>query len=146
MRLRKVISGGQTGADHAGLLNAKRLGLETGGTAPKDYRTEAGNNPGLRDLGLVESLSYDYKVRTVQNVKDAEATLWFGNVSSPGYWCTRNATIRYQKPFIENPDAERMRLIAQTYEVINVAGNRFSKNPDVLRRVNEAFDALQELL
>ena len=33
-RLWKIISGGQTGADLGALVGARRIGLETGGTAP----------------------------------------------------------------------------------------------------------------
>jgi len=40
MILHKIISGGQTGADRAGLVVGKSLGLEIGGTAPKGWKTE----------------------------------------------------------------------------------------------------------
>jgi Circularly permutated YpsA SLOG family len=39
MLLKKIISGGQTGADQAGLRTAKRLGIETGGWMPQGWRT-----------------------------------------------------------------------------------------------------------
>ena len=51
MKLRKVISGGQTGADRTGLECAKALGLETGGTAPDSWRTDEGHDPTLADFG-----------------------------------------------------------------------------------------------
>lgn len=142
MKLRRVISGGQTGADRTGLECARAMGLETGGTAPKGYRTESGIDKSLKDFGIVESDSVYYPARTRQNVRDAEATLWFGNVGSPGYWCTRRAADQYHKPFIINPDATEMRRIANTYEVINVAGNRESTNPNVVGLVEAAFQAL----
>ena len=43
----KVISGGQTGADHAGLRAAKDSGINTGGTAPRNFMTEEGSKPEL---------------------------------------------------------------------------------------------------
>jgi hypothetical protein len=52
--LRKVISGGQTGVDQAFLRAAWRACLETGGTAPKGWRTDKGPNPGLAQYGLKE--------------------------------------------------------------------------------------------
>lgn len=56
--LTKIISGGQTGADEGGLEGARLLGIPTGGTAPKGYRTENGPNLTLRDTyGLVEHWS-----------------------------------------------------------------------------------------
>lgn len=143
MRLRKIISGGQTGADQAGLLAGQRLGLELGGTAPKNYRTEAGcEREYLKKFGLVESPYYDYAPRTRQNVQDADVTLWFGNIGSPGYWCTSKACDTYSKTLYINPDADAMRRIADTYEIINVAGNRFSKNPQVVDLVTKAFSIL----
>lgn len=137
MRLKRVISGGQTGADRAGLECAKALGLETGGTAPKGYRTDAGPDPTLKDLGLVESFSSGYPIRTSQNVKDSDATVWFGKTDSPGYKCTLRATIVHSKPLHENP--KNLVDIADRYTVINVAGNRARINPDVVQQVIDAF-------
>jgi hypothetical protein len=45
--VRKIISGGQTGADQAGLAVAKRLGISTGGFMPKGLLTAAGPQPDL---------------------------------------------------------------------------------------------------
>lgn len=42
MTLRKIISGGQTGADQGGLRAGRLLHLETGGTAPHNWMTEQG--------------------------------------------------------------------------------------------------------
>lgn len=145
MKLRKVISGGQTGADRTGLECAKELGLVTGGTAPRGYRTEQGPDLKLREFGLTESHYSDYAVRTRQNVMDAEVTLWFGNVGSPGYWCTRKAAEKYNKTFITNPDAAEMQRIANTYETINIAGNRARLNPNVIQLVKTAFDSVKAM-
>lgn len=139
MKLRKILSGGQTGADKAGLEVAKELGLETGGTAPKGYRTESGTDHSLKELGLVESPYWQYQPRTKQNVKDADITVWFGNIGSPGYWCTCNAAKAYHKPFIENPTSEQFRALAEEYEVINTAGNRASTNPGVSQLVKDTI-------
>jgi len=38
----KIISGGQTGADQGGLNAGLLLGIETGGTAPPRFMTDAG--------------------------------------------------------------------------------------------------------
>ena len=54
MSLRKVVSGGQTGADQAGLRAARAAGIETGGWAPKGWETEEGPAPWLSDYGLKE--------------------------------------------------------------------------------------------
>ena len=140
MKLYKCLSGGQTGADRAGLECAKALGLETGGTAPKGYRTDAGPDPTLKDLGLTESFSSGYPIRTAQNVKDADATVWFGETGSPGYWCTVRATRVHNKPLHENP--QNLVDIADQYAIINIAGNRARTNPRVVQQVIDAFAPL----
>lgn len=140
MRLKRVIAGGQTGADRAGLECAKALGLETGGTAPKGYRTDAGPDPTLKDLGLVESFSTGYPIRTSQNVKDSDATVWFGDSTSPGYRCTLRATIVHSKTLYENPT--NLVDIADKYAIINIAGNRARTNPRVVQQVIDAFAPL----
>lgn len=42
MAIEKIISGGQTGADIAGLRWARKNGVPTGGYIPKGFRTESG--------------------------------------------------------------------------------------------------------
>lgn len=102
--LKKVISGGQTGADQAGLFAAKACGFETGGFAPLGYRTLAGNNPiMLRDeFHLVETIQRNYQVRTALNVKNADATIRLAsNFYTPGELCTLKAINRYEKPYFD---------------------------------------------
>lgn len=53
----RIISGGQTGADQAGLYAGKALGLETGGVAPMDWMTEYGESTWLAEYGLTEATS-----------------------------------------------------------------------------------------
>lgn len=53
--LEKVISGGQTGADQAGLKAAKKCGIPTGGFIPPRFVTSNGPSPWLgEEYGLVE--------------------------------------------------------------------------------------------
>lgn len=146
MKLRKVISGGQDGADYTALVEAHRLGLETGGTAPKGWRTETGPRPELgTKFGLVESPYWQYQPRTKQNVKDGQVTLWFGK-QSPGYWCTRTACEKIGRLFHENPDADLIKRVAEQCEIVNFAGNRSTKNPDVVRQVQDAFVVIAEVM
>ncbi len=146
MKLKLVMSGGQTGADLTGLEEAKKLGLETGGTAPKGYKTERGANFDLRDLyGLKESHTSEYAARTHQNAGDAEITIWFGNTNSPGYWCTRAGCKKHGKPFEVNPSELQLEYFANNYESWNVAGNRESKNPGVVGLVRKAFETVKKV-
>ena len=48
--LKKIISGGQTGADREALETARDLGIETGGFVPKGWLTEDGPDYSLHDF------------------------------------------------------------------------------------------------
>ena len=134
--VRKIVSGGQTGADRGGLVAGQCLGLETGGTAPPNFMTELGTCLKLRDtFGLVEG-EYDQKVypkRTRKNVEDSDGTLLMGNVNSPGSRLTLRYCNELSKPYIENPSPFVLRLWLKNHsiEVLNVAGNRESKTPGI---------------
>ncbi len=69
----KVISGGQTGVDRAGLDAAIALGLPHGGWCPRGRRAEDGRIPDRYQL--VETPSAEYPQRTEWNVTSATATL-----------------------------------------------------------------------
>lgn len=156
--LLKVISGGQTGADRAGLDAAKACGIPTGGWATKGYliQTYEGTNvsdPSLKDLGLLEMPSKSYPPRTRQNVKDSDGTVWFGFGSSPGGKITLGECRKLNRPVIEfslrrkpNPFKLMDWLEENQIQVLNVAGNRVSKwNPDIyektFRFLNKTFAA-----
>jgi len=139
--VKKVISGGQWGADVAGLAAAHDLGIETGGTAPKGFRTIYGSNPKLQALGLVEHESWEYKPRTWDNVKNSDGTIRFAyNFDSPGEQCTLGGIMKFRKPHL---DIDLYELELKNYlpfdfiewvdefniQVVNVAGNA-GKNRD----------------
>lgn len=100
-KLSKVISGGQTGADQAGIFAAKDLGFATGGYAPKGYRTTDGPNLALADYGLVEHPSALYPPRTESNVICSDGTIALAfNFLSAGEKLTRKLCIRHDKPIL----------------------------------------------
>ena len=71
--LKKIISGGQTGADRGALDAARELGFAYGGFLPARRKTEAGPLP---DEYLMEELdSPNYPVRTAANVQAGDGTL-----------------------------------------------------------------------
>ena len=103
MKLR-IHSGGQTGADLAGLWVAKNMGLPTGGLAPQGYKTQAGDKPSLKDLFGLKAAG-DYRTRTIQNVRDADVTLIFArNWNSPGTVLTKNSCLKLVKQSFSIPD------------------------------------------
>jgi hypothetical protein len=145
--LRKVISGGQTGADQAGLRAAVRSDIATGGHAPRGWLTEAGPAPWLEAYGLAEHPG-GYAARTVANVRDADATLAFEAVRSAGTDLTCRECERLGRPLLVvvlrnwgdtvaprdmafSPRDVADWLTEQAVATLNVAGNRESRAPGI---------------
>jgi hypothetical protein len=144
MTLRKIISGGQTGADQGGLEAADALDLETGGTMPKGFQTEDGPNPKLaQQYGLTEGPN-GYRARTKKNVLDADATLLFGRMSSAGSKLTLHLCRQFDIPFFVNPPHDQIVSWLKAFDevdILNVAGNRESRNPGIQARVRHTIIA-----
>ena len=142
--LKKIISGGQTGADQGGLEAASILGLETGGKAPLGFKTENGPMPELARYGLEELASHEYPPRTRYNVVDSDGTIIFGRTSETGSRMTRRMCKESHKPclVIEEFDKDDLRYIRsfiERYEIetLNIAGNRESKFPGLQQKVQK---------
>ena len=141
MRVRKIISGGQTGADQGGLAAGLALGLPTGGWAPRGWKTERGSQPQLlRDLGLQEYPEWGYPPRTRANIRDSDGTLLIGNPSSRGSRLTARVARQAGKPLyqiVTEPGRDLSRhvapfrewILAHQIQVLNVAGTRESVAP-----------------
>ena len=141
----RVISGGQTGADQAGLAAARTLGIPTGGTVPRGFLTEDGPNRGLREFGLVEHAASTYPPRTLANIADSDLTVIVAAAPlDAGSALTRDLCTRYRKPWVhvrpESPEAAigaivgAIRGVVSALDrpiVVNVAGNRESKAPGI---------------
>ena len=142
--VRRLVSGGQTGADRAALDVAIRLGVPYGGWCPRGGRAEdLPDPPGLLRAypELVETPSTDAGVRTEWNVRDSDATLLLTerpDALSGGTALTRDLARRLGRPFLvtstEDVEAVRawlreLREQADKPLVLNVAGPRESKEP-----------------
>jgi len=139
VKVRKVISGGQTGVDRIGLEAGKEVGLETGGTATPGFVTESGKDLSLKDFGVQEiskelqagkSGKEFYLPRTEQNVLNSDGTVYFStDEDSAGRIATERFAKKHNKPFLLNPTVEQLRnwLAFNNIETLNVAGNRGSK-------------------
>lgn len=138
--IKKIISGGQTGGDRGGLEAGKKLGIETGGTAPKGYRTDIGKDYSLKEFGLVEHESWKYPPRTIENIRNSDATIWFGNVNSPGAKLTIGTCKKLHKEVfinIETPKMLRYLLDSYFIHILNVAGNREKSTPGIQKYVED---------
>lgn len=138
--VKKIISGGQTGADQGGLAAAKHLHLATGGYMPRGFRTEAGPRPDMHHLyGMYEHTSSSYMPRTRLNVVNSHGTFIFGDPTSAGSRLTIETCQIYKRPFyvVRWPelviDKEMFLQWLKTYmiEILNVAGNREEKRPGI---------------
>lgn len=142
----KVISGGQTGVDRLGLEVAQQLGIPTGGTAPKSFRTENGSDYSLKEFGLVEDFSYNYQSRTEKNVVASDGTVIFGSIGEPGTKFTIELCKKHKKEYLTNPTSDEIREFIKEYniKVLNIAGNRGSKLSinDIERYRKSLHDAL----
>lgn len=145
MIIRRIISGGQTGADIAGLRAARACGIRTGGWAPKGYITERGPRPFVlgQIYGLREDSSERYPSRTLKNVMMADATLII--TDSLGSGLTAKMCLQNHKPAMQIATSDLVAslkghsglievlqwVFARQPKVINIAGNRESKAPGI---------------
>jgi len=131
--VKKIVSGGQMGADRGALEAATELNIETGGWCPKGWKTEAGTDLSLKAFGLQETESPDYVVRTFRNVAESDGTVIFGNTRTGGSGLTIALCERTDKPYLLNPEAGELRewIAENAITVLNVAGNRESRTPGI---------------
>lgn len=143
VQLEKIVSGGQTGADRAGLDVAMKVGLPVGGYCPKGRLAEDGTVPEC--YPLIELTKGGYSVRTERNVIESDGTLIFniGKLTG-GTRLTVECARKHNKPhLVIQLDATRRPNVATLSEwldqnnirVLNVAGPRESKTPGVHRLV-----------
>ena len=142
----KVISGGQTGADQAGLEAARICGIETGGWAPKGFKTSGGHARGLLESYGLKEARGGYKARTWTNVRDSDGTIRLAvDFSSRGEKCTANAIHSFQRPWFDvnlpvffNQEFFVVDWIkCHKIKVLNVAGNTQRGSFDVYSAVKD---------
>ncbi|MCK9279239.1 MAG: PHP domain-containing protein [Melioribacteraceae bacterium] len=137
MIIDKIISGGQSGGDRGGLEAGELLGLDVGGFAPSEFKTENGQCIELRDRFNLVEIDGDYKERTLKNVIESDGTAIFAtNEKSVGTRYTINVCEKYNKPYILVKSKNQFLewLINNNIKVLNVAGNRESISPGIQNR------------
>lgn len=150
--LRKIISGGQTGADRAALDVAVEQGLEIGGWIPKGRLAEDGP---ISDhyAGLRETNSADPSVRTSLNVRDSDATLIVSHGPlRGGSLFTLQEAQRQGRPVLHADLTAIPRAVAATLvsawlrrvdpATLNIAGPRASADLSIYRSVSELLRAV----
>ena len=138
---RRIVSGGQTGADQGALDAGMALGVPVGGWVPAGRLDEAGVIP-AEYPGLVECDSADPAVRTRLNVRDSDATLIVSHGPlSGGSLATQRFATELGRPclHLDLSAADRGTSVRTVLEwvhrngpaVLNVAGPRASKDPEI---------------
>lgn len=153
--IKKIISGGQTGADRSALDVAIKYNIDHGGWVPKGRKAEDGVLPSKYLMDEMETA--DYPERTRQNVRDSEGTLIMSYGPLTG---GSKLTLGYAK-VIGKPncyidliatEAFEAALISQSFvlenqiRVLNVAGPRLSNFPDIYQDVKTILETMLFLL
>ncbi len=150
--INKIISGGQTGADQAGLDVAIKHNISHGGSIPKGRMTE----DGVLDLkyNLEEMSTKSYPKRTEKNVLDSDGTviLTHGKLTG-GSLLTRKKVIQHDttvlhldmgKVDIDKAVGQLKAFIDENeIEVLNVAGSRASKDSEIY---GKTFEVVEEII
>lgn len=151
--LKKIISGGQTGADRAALDVALAQGYPCGGYCPAGRQAEDGPLP-MR-YPLVE-LGGGYRQRTRANVNASDATvLFYQGMPTGGTALTLAFCLKAKQPFklIDRglcdaaQAAAALQRFIDEYDVacLNVAGPRASQDEAIYAYVWEVLAALPDL-
>jgi hypothetical protein len=144
--IRRIVSGGQTGADRGALDTAIKLGIPHGGWCPRGRRAEDGVIPAQYQLS--ETPTRDYHVRTEQNVVESEGTLVFYRaVLQGGTELTRRMAVKHGRPhYLVNlaqpwePEGVREWIRVEQLAVLNVAGPRESTAPGIAWEVRRFLE------
>ena len=148
--LTKIISGGQTGADRAALDVAMDLDIPHGGWILKGRKTEDGTLPDR--YHLQEMPTYSYPKRSEQNVMDSDGTLILSHGKLTGSSAlTLKLAEKHHKERLhidltktnafEAGRAINTWIMRNEIKVLNVAGPRASKDPEIYDATYKALNA-----
>lgn len=145
--LRRLVSGGQTGADRGALDAALALGVPVGGWCPRGRRAEDGPLPARYPLR--ETPSAAYAQRTAWNVRDSDATLVLAFRPPTGGTALtlREAAARGRPHLNVTPAPAEVAAVRAWIEregvrVLNVAGPREAEAPGIYAAVRRFVEAL----
>jgi len=156
MKIIKIISGGQTGADRGGLDSAIQNNINHGGYCPKNRKSEKGKIPKM--YKLIETISTSYLARTKLNVQLSDATIVFthGNPYGGSMETIKFAQKQY-KPYLHIDIKLSFEMLVRTISrwlkeinikdvTLNIAGSRESKSPGIQNAVMDIMNEVVETI
>lgn len=147
VKIRKIISGGQTGADRAALDFALENGFESGGFVPKNRAAEDGSLS-EKYPNLTQTETENPAERTELNVINSDATLILSHGElKGGSKLTKEFAEKHQKPFLhldfsaltigQAIEKTNVWLDSISCEVLNIAGARVSEDAEIYAKTKE---------
>lgn len=149
--IKKIISGGQTGADRAALDTAIKFNIDHGGWIPAGRKAEDGI---LSDIYHMEEMPTDsYPKRTEQNIMDSHGTLIISRGQlTGGSLLTHKLASKLERPCCHidliKIDEFEAAIIVNSFvseyfiDLLNVAGPRASSDPEIYRSVKALLETL----
>ena len=140
--IRKIISGGQTGADRAALDVAIKLDIPHGGWISKGRKTENGRLPDKYELKEMSTGSYSK--RTEKNVVESDGTLIISHgILTGGSALTRDYAEKHQCAWLhidlntthtfKAASMINSWIMKNGIEILNVAGSRASEDHEIYK-------------
>jgi hypothetical protein len=150
VKIEKIISGGQTGADRAALDFAIDNNISHGGWIPKGRKTETSQLPGK--YHLQEMATASYSKRTEQNVIDSDGTIIVSHGKlTGGSALTQTFAIKHHKlclhldmdntTITEAADSLNNWIRKNKIKILNVAGPRANKDNKIYQVIRDILEA-----
>lgn len=147
MKIVRIVSGGQSGADQGFLDACIYYGLDYGGYIPKGGICEGGLIP-YKYKNLIELKTASYLKRTEANVVSSDCTLIFSyGALEGGSLKTAGFAKKHNRPYLhvdleESKRVKAVKVISNWLKekcpancILNGAGSRASKSPEIQRAV-----------
>ena len=151
--IEKIISGGQTGVDQAGLRIANENGLPLGGWCPKGGLDENGDDIRKTYPSLQATITANPDERTKLNIRDSDGTLivvprWpLPETIQDGTRLTYKEIMEQGKPYLiiglndtENAAVKILQWIKEhNIKILNIAGPRESSSLGIEEQASALF-------
>jgi len=149
--IKKIISGGQTGADRAALDTAIKFNISYGGWIPEGRKTEDG--PLSQRYRMDEMPTDSYPKRTKQNIMDSHGTIIISRGTlTGGSLLTQQLASKLKKPCCHidlfELDEFGAAIVINSFiadydiEIINIAGPRAGKDPFIYNSVKTVLETV----